>query len=209
MATFNVTTALDNGLGDTEGTLSYAIKQANTIAGDDTISLNTNVRLTGATATTSFINSNITIVGNGNSISGDANNNVINDSGDVRALFIQSGTVNLNNLTITNGRAQGGNGGGGAAGMGGGLFIFDGNVSLNNVILSQNSAIGGGGNGGNGLSFGGGNAGLGGSNGNNGNNGSGYNNGSSGSSGSSGGFGGGGGYGGNGGDADEIGRAHV
>ena len=123
MATFNVTTALDNGLGDTEGTLSYAIKQANTIAGDDTISLNTNVRLTGATATTSFINSNITIVGNGNSISGDANNNVINDSGDVRALFIQSGTVNLNNLTITNGRAQGGNGGGGAAGMGGGLFI--------------------------------------------------------------------------------------
>ena len=61
MATFNVTTALDNGLGDTAGTLSYAIKQANTIAGDDTISLNTNVRLTGATATTSFINSNITI----------------------------------------------------------------------------------------------------------------------------------------------------
>ena len=193
MATFNVTNSLDNGLGDTVGTLSYAIKQANEIVGDDTIVLDTNVRLTGATATTGFINSNITINGNGNSISGDANGNGSNDSGDVRALLIQSGIVNLSNLTITNGRAQGSNGGGnggGGAGMGGGLFIFDGNVSLSNVTFSNNSAIGGnnfGGGGSGGIGGIGGN----GSNGGNGGNGSNGGNGIGSNGGSGAGFGGG------------------
>ncbi|MFM6395665.1 MAG: hypothetical protein ACKPFF_03180, partial [Planktothrix sp.] len=40
-----VTQALDNGKGDTEGTLSWAIKTANEKAGADTIKLNTDVRL--------------------------------------------------------------------------------------------------------------------------------------------------------------------
>jgi hypothetical protein len=143
MTTFSVTSATDNGLGDTQGTLSYAILQANQLAGDDTISMNTDVRVTGVMKT--LVNSNITIAGNNHSLSGDVNNNGSNDSGDVRPLFILSGSVNISDLSITNGRAQGGNGGGGGGGLGGGLFISDGNVSLTNVAFTNNIAQGGGG----------------------------------------------------------------
>jgi len=65
MATFTVTQTTDNGLGDTLGTLSYAIFQANQLAGDDAIVLNNDVRLTSAVVIPSFINSNITLEGNG------------------------------------------------------------------------------------------------------------------------------------------------
>jgi len=58
MTTFSVTSATDNGLGNTPGTLSYAILQANQLAGDDTISMNTDVRVTGVMKT--LVNSNIT-----------------------------------------------------------------------------------------------------------------------------------------------------
>jgi Ca2+-binding RTX toxin-like protein len=154
MANFNVTQTTDNGNGDTVGTLSYAIQQANITAGDDTITLNSNVRLTGVMK--SSISSNINIVGNGKTISGDTNGNSIVDAGDVRPLFVLSGTVNIDNLTITNGLAQGGSGGGGGAGMGGALFIYDGNVTLSNVALSNNQARGGNGLGsGSGGGFGG------------------------------------------------------
>ncbi|MHC0061782.1 beta strand repeat-containing protein [Nostoc sp. UIC 10890] len=152
---FIVTESTDNGLGNTEGTLSWAILQANQLAGDDTITINSDVRVTGVMKT--LVNSNISIVGNNHSISGDANNNGINDDGDVRPLFILSGTVGISDLTITNGRAKGGNGsggGGGGAGLGGGLFIYDGNVSLTNVAFSNNTAQGG--NGSTGLGGGGG-----------------------------------------------------
>ena len=143
MTTYSVTSATDNGLGDTQGTLSYAILQANQLPGDDTISMDTDVRVTGMTT---LVNSNITIVGNNHSLSGDANNSGSNDSGDLRPLFILSGSVNISDLSITNGRAQGGSGGGG--GLGGGLFIYDGNVSLTNVAFTNNIAQGGGGGGG-------------------------------------------------------------
>ncbi|BAY21588.1 hypothetical protein NIES2100_13440 [Calothrix sp. NIES-2100] len=155
MANFIVNQTTDDGSGNTAGTLSYAILQANQIAGDDTITINSDVRITGVMKT--LVNSNITIVGNGKSISGDANNNGINDDGDLRPLFILSGTVGISDLTITNGRAKGGNGSGGSgggAGLGGGLFIYDGNVSLTNVAFSNNTAQGG--NGSIGLSGGGG-----------------------------------------------------
>ena len=142
MTTFSVTSATDNGLGDTQGTLSYAILQANQLPGNDTISMNTDVRVTGVMKT--LVNSNITIAGNNHSLSGDVNNNGINDSGDVRPLFILSGSVNISDLSITNGRAQGGNGGGGGGGgLGGGLFIYDGDVSLTNVAFTNNIAQGG------------------------------------------------------------------
>ncbi|MBH8564824.1 cadherin-like domain-containing protein [Nostoc sp. CENA67] len=166
MANFIVNQTTDDGSGSTAGTLSYAILQANQLAGDDTITIDSDVRITGVVKT--LINSNITIVGNNHSISGDVNNNGINDNGDVRPLFILSGTVGISNLTITNGRAKGGDSftGGGGAGLGGGLFIYDGNVSLNNVAFTNNAAqggssgVGGLGNGGGGM-FGdaGGNAG--------------------------------------------------
>ena len=158
MATFNVTQTTDNGVGDTPGTLSYAIVQANEMAGDDTITFNTDVRLTGVMQ--SLINSNITIVGNGNSLSGDVNESGTADPEDVRPLFIRSGTIKISDLTITNSVAKGGDGAGmagGGAGMGGGLFIYDGTVSLNNVVFSNNQAIGGDGGY---NSFGGGGGGL-------------------------------------------------
>jgi FG-GAP-like repeat len=148
MTTFNVNQTTDNGKGDTAGTLSYAILQANDQAGDDQIVLDNDVRMTGAMQ--QLIASNINIVGNNHKLSGDVNNNATVDTGDVRPLFVFSGTVGINDLTITNGLAQGDKAGegfgahGGGAGMGGGLFIYDGAVSLNNVTLNNNKAIGGG-----------------------------------------------------------------
>ena len=47
MADFRVTQNTDNGTGDVEGSLSWAIKQANETAGDDTITLGTNVNING------------------------------------------------------------------------------------------------------------------------------------------------------------------
>jgi hypothetical protein len=108
MANFDVNQTTDNGNGDTVGTLSYAIQQANITAGNDTITLNSNVRLTGVMK--SSISSNINIIGNGRTISGDTNGNNTIDAGDVRPLFILSGTINIDNLTITNGLSQGSNG---------------------------------------------------------------------------------------------------
>ena len=153
MANFNVTQATDNGLGDTEGTLSWAILQANTdgetlnsgdpTGSDDTITLQTNVQLDGVMTT--LLNSNIEIIGNGFTIDGDSSTDADTD-GDFRPLFVKSGTVTLNNLTVTNGLAKGGDAGvdgGGGAGMGGGLFIYDGDVTLNNVTFDQNQAVGG------------------------------------------------------------------
>ncbi|MBN3958688.1 putative Ig domain-containing protein [Nostoc sp. NMS8] len=159
MANFIVNKTTDDGTGLTPGTFSYAILKANQLAGNDTITLNNNVRVTGVVKT--LVNSNINIVGNNHTLSGDANGNNINDNGDVRPLFILSGTVNISNLTITNGRAKGGDGGrgGGGAGMGGGLFIYNGNVSLTNVAFSNNAAQGGSGTV-EGGAFGGGGGGL-------------------------------------------------
>ena len=71
---------------------------------------------------------------------------------------MQSGTVAINDLTITNAKAQGGNGGtqgmavknfgggggGGGAGLGGALFVASGaNVTVSNVNLRANLARGG------------------------------------------------------------------
>jgi hypothetical protein len=211
MTTYLVTQATDDGLGTTAGTLSYAIAQANANAGADTIDFDINVRLTAAN--TQNISSDITIIGDNFTVSGDANDSSTNDNGDVRPFYIESGTVTLSNLTITNGRAEGESAGSGGAGFGGGLFIFDGNVSLTNVTLSNNQAIGGnggisGGNGGGGGSSGGGSSG-----GNGGNGGSsnaytsdvGYRTGGNGSNGGNGIFGSGGGGGGGGGYGDDLG----
>ena len=151
MANFNVTQAIDNGLGDTEGTLSWAILQANTdgetlASGDptgrnDTITLQTDVQIDGVMTT--LLNSNIKIIGNGFTIDGDSTDE--DTDGDFRPLFVKSGEVILSDLTVTNGLAQGGGSdqGGGGAGMGGALFIYDGDVTLNNVSFSNNAAIGG------------------------------------------------------------------
>jgi hypothetical protein len=137
---FIVTRNTDNGLGNTTGTLSWAIRQANAVDGDDTITLATNVTITGVMKT--LINSNVVINGGGFTVSGDQDSDGM---GDFRPFFIKSGTVAMNDLTIADGLALGGTSGlgGGGAGMGGGLFIYDGNVTLNNLIFTNNRAIGG------------------------------------------------------------------
>ncbi len=98
----------------------------------------------------------------------------INGSGQFRGLFVYSGSTTVQDLTITNAVAKGGNGGngqsvggGGGAGLGGALFVNAGaTVTVENVSLTGNAASGGnGGNGGSG-GLGGGGGGLGGDGGN-------------------------------------------
>ncbi|MEO1208493.1 MAG: Calx-beta domain-containing protein [Cyanobacteria bacterium J06638_20] len=163
MANFNVTVANDDGSATIENTLSWAIRQANQGGDDtDTITLQTDVTLTGVMQ--ALIDSNINIIGNGNTVDGDDND----DDEGFRPFFVRSGTVTLSDLTITDGIAEGGSSyeGGGGAGMGGGLFIYDGTVTLDGVTFSDNIARGGsilaaGGTGGGGL-FGNGDSGGGG-----------------------------------------------
>jgi len=164
LANFDVTVATDDGTGGTANTLSWAILQANNIAGNDTITLNTDVRFTGVPQV--LIDSNIAFIGGGFTVSGDVDNSGTNNAGDVRPFVIKSGTVTFSDMTIDGGRAQGGNGGngdtaaGGGAGMGGGLFIYDGTVNLSNTTFSNNQAIGGNGGTGQSLFSGGGGGGL-------------------------------------------------
>ncbi|MBE9100195.1 Calx-beta domain-containing protein, partial [Vacuolonema iberomarrocanum] len=140
MANFNVTVANDDGSATIANTLSWAIREANQ-GGDenDTITLETDVNITGPMR--ALINSNIDIIGNGNTVDGD----VDNDGTGFRPFFVLSGTVTLSDLTVTEGIAEGGSSyrGGAGAGMGGGLFVYDGTVTLNQVTFSDNIAQGG------------------------------------------------------------------
>src|SRR5262249_34575247 len=92
----------------------------------------------------------------------------ISGGGTSRIFFVKLGNVNIDNLTIANGLAQGGNGGagpaggGGGAGMGGGLLIDNGNVSLANIAFANDQAIGGAGGTGDAVGSGGGGGGAGG-----------------------------------------------
>ena len=134
--TLAVTEATDNGTGQTTGTLSWAIQEANERPGIDTIELQTDVRLNFAEnrmRMESLIDSDLVIEGNGFTISGDNNNNGQVDIGDVDingdgfineqdadrpVFFVQSGNVTLQNLTVTGAVARGGDGSGAGAGMG-------------------------------------------------------------------------------------------
>ncbi len=75
------------------------------------------------------------------------NNNTINGNNQHWLFFVRNGTVNFDDLTFRNGRAQGDNGGGGAAGMGGALFVFNGTVTVTNSTFQNNGAMGGNGGG--------------------------------------------------------------
>ncbi|EDN72702.1 secreted protein [Beggiatoa sp. SS] len=59
---FEITKTTDNGKGKTPNTLSWAIQEANTLAGDDTITFKTHVTIDGVMKT--LIDSNITFIGN-------------------------------------------------------------------------------------------------------------------------------------------------
>lgn len=129
-----VTTAADSG----EGSLRWAIAQANANPDDDLIDLSL---VEGAIALQSplpAINSNLTLVGNGD--------NVISGDGRHRILQIDDGDITIRDLTLSSGLAQGEvgtNGGGGSAGMGGGLLVNQGVVRLVRVNFLDNQAVGG------------------------------------------------------------------
>ena len=129
-----VTTVADSG----EGSLRWAIAQANAAPDDDLIDLSL---VAGAIALQSplpAISSNLTLVGNGN--------NIISGNGRHRVLQIDDGDIAIRDLTLSSGLAQGKvgiDGGGGSAGMGGGLLINKGVVRLVRVNFLDNQAVGG------------------------------------------------------------------
>jgi hypothetical protein len=94
---------------------------------------------------------------------------VLDGAGLYRGLFVAEGEVSVENLTIQDARAKGGNGaagwagGGGGAGLGGGLFVASGaEVTLEDVTFLDNRAVGGNGAYYNSANAGGGGGGMGG-----------------------------------------------
>ncbi len=75
-----------------------------------------------------------TIVGNGNTI----------DGGGKGGFFVQGGTLNISNTTLTNFQSVGGNGSGGGGGLGGAVFVNTGStLTLRNVNFVSDTAQGG------------------------------------------------------------------
>ncbi|MEM6502737.1 MAG: DUF4347 domain-containing protein [Cyanobacteria bacterium P01_C01_bin.89] len=144
LATFFVTNPTDDGLaGAGTGTLSEAIRLANAAAGADTIVLQTDVTLSGVM--NSLVDSDVTLTGDNPSTPGVVETRTISGSLIARPLFIKSGTVTLQDLTVVDGKAKGGNGavGGAGAGLGGGLFVYGGDVTIERVSFNNNQASGG------------------------------------------------------------------
>ena len=127
--------------------LSAAIAQADSNASASYV-INIQNNITLSAATTNTLNafnttSNVTVNGGGFTLDG---------GGVQRGFFVYAGTVAINNLTIQNTQALGGNGGattasgsgGGGLGAGGALFVASGgNVTVSNVALNGNNATGG------------------------------------------------------------------
>jgi hypothetical protein len=112
------------------------------------VNINSSFTMTGVVAPLQVVGSStITVNGNGNTING---------GGLFRPFFVLNGTVNINNLTVSNAAAIGGSGGlqtdivttggggGGGLGAGGGLFVNStATVALSNVSFINNQAKGG------------------------------------------------------------------
>lgn len=137
-----------------DGQLRNAISSA---GNGDTITFTGNITLGGNLPT---VTKNVTVNGGLFTLSGDNK---------YRGLFVQSGTVAINDLAIKDAVAQGGRGGdgdgggagGGGGGFGGALFVATGaQVAVSNVSVQNGSARGG--NGGNSVSGSGGTSGGGG-----------------------------------------------
>ena len=162
----SVTLANESGTTD-YASLSAAIAAANattTADGDDTIQLvGDSVESADPTAIDLQAGVHLTIDGNGFTLDGDDAH---------RGLYVYSGDVTVENLTIENAKAVGGAGtagGGGGAGLGGGLYLADelvdgvapANVTLSDVFFVDDSATGGAGGGYGGSGGGGGESGAG------------------------------------------------
>lgn len=156
--TFLTPANLDTMFAGTGQQLANAIAIANTLTNNSTIVLAEGATLQPGAQL--FIGLNPTNTGG---LVIDGNNATIDMSqanggaGD-RAFFVASGNVTMNDLTIANGKAVGGNGtngGGGGAGLGGGIFVAAGDqipgsnlqlptdLTLSNVQFVNNQAIGG------------------------------------------------------------------
>ena len=133
-ATFNVTETTDDGTGLVNNSLSWAILQANTTPGADVIELNTDVNLIGVMKR--LIDSDVTVTSDGNT-------RTINGNNQFRPLFVKSGTVTIEQLVLEDSVAEGGNGRGHGAGLGGAVFVYDGQVTINEVSITNSRAQGG------------------------------------------------------------------
>lgn len=144
-----VSVPTDDGTGNTANTLSWAIMTANNgttpstpyLSGhpgggctNNTIILTTNVTVSGVMKR--LIDSNLTL-------QSDATRRTLSGGNLYRPLFVKSGTVVIRNLNLINGKAKGGKGGGGGAGLGGALFVYGGMVTVENVGFTGNNATGG------------------------------------------------------------------
>jgi autotransporter-associated beta strand protein len=121
----------------TEGQLSSAISSA---GNGDTITFTANITLSG----------NLPVIAK--SLTFNGGNHILSGNNQYRGLFVQSGTVVINDIKIADARADGGNGGsgegggggGGGAGLGAALFIgSSAHATLSNVNLQNNAARGG------------------------------------------------------------------
>lgn len=162
-ATYTVTTSADSG----PGSLRAAITSVDGAPSPpDVIDIQSGLgTITLTSGDLPALMTSVTINGNGN---------VLDGGGTHRGLFAYQGTIAINDLTIQNAKAPGGQGGsdaGGGAGLGGGLFVASAaTVTVSDLDLANDSAVGG--NGGV-LRDGGGGGGLGGAGGQVANNGSG------------------------------------
>ena len=163
MADFSFTVTIENGTGpgDLTGLANViaAIDQGGADAGIGntyTITLGASITLSGDLPAINLdAGCTVSVLGGTHAIDG---------AGAFRGLLVFAGAVTLQDLTIQNAHAQGGNGGfaeeggGGGAGLGGGLFVAGtnivngttltgGSVTLRNVSFANDSATGGDGGG--------------------------------------------------------------
>jgi len=138
-ATWTVTSTADTNVA---GTLRHAM--LNAADGDEIVF---DASLSGQTIA---LTNSLPLLGNDVTIDGAG---AVIDGADAHRIFfvVPDTTVQISNLTLTGGHAQGGDGGdarggggGGGAGLGGALFVDEGaNVTLHNVALDANAATGG------------------------------------------------------------------
>lgn len=129
-----ITTTADAG----EGSLRWAITQANAAPDDDLIDLSQVQGEITLQSPLPVITSNLMLMGNGD--------DVISGSNHHRVLQINGGNVTIRDVTLANGFAKGDDGtdgGGGSAGMGGGLLMRRGTVQLIRTRFVDNQAVGG------------------------------------------------------------------
>jgi hypothetical protein len=120
------------------GSLRAAINQANLNKERDIIDLSPIKGVITLTNPLPPLKTDLTILGDGD--------DTISGNNAFRVFEVENGSINLENLAIANGLAQGAqgfNGAGGAAGLGGAILIKGGTVEVRRVSFLHNQAIGG------------------------------------------------------------------